>query len=180
MLGSSQRLGISVNAHTVAVALYCIRTIHSFLLQLRTVVVVVVWPGIFVIGVSTADVYGVAPASIHTRLQCNEGRLMKDYRQVHRATHNERHPEHLQLWAELQHLLRHHALEVAVDLGHALHGAGAPHVGPRPADLNILVRNSARLAFKYFETVFENKARFKSRMRVCFKFRGVVYAFKYS
>ena len=136
-MGSSQRLGISVNAHTIAVALYCIRTIHSILLQLRTVVVVVVvvivvvvvvWPGIFVIGVSTADVYGVAPASIHTRLQCNEGRLMKDYRQVHRATHNERHPEHLQLWAELQHLLRHHALEVAVDLGHALHGAGAPHV----------------------------------------------------
>ena len=86
-MGSSQRLGISVNAHTIAVALYCIRTIHSILLQLRTVVVVVivvVWPGIFVIGVSTADVYGVAPASIHTRLQCNEGRLMKDYSQVHR------------------------------------------------------------------------------------------------
>ena len=71
-------MGISVNAHTVAVALYCIRNIHSILLQLRTVVVVavvvvVVWPGISVIGVATADVYGVAPASVHTRLQCNEG-----------------------------------------------------------------------------------------------------------
>ena len=64
-------------------------------------------------------------------------KVMKDYSQVHGTTHNERHPEHLQLGAELQHLLRHHAVKVAVDLGHALHGAGTPHVGPHPADLNI-------------------------------------------
>ena len=54
-------------------------------------------------------------------------------------TRNKWHSEHLQLWSKIQDIVGHDAIEVTVDPGDTLHGAGTAHVGFQRGVLVVVV-----------------------------------------